>query len=58
MPTPSLTREMIEAGVIDAMVARDAPTVRILSKTNEKRRCTTHWPQSPKKMCGCSAMAR
>ncbi len=36
MPTPSLTREMIEAGVIDAMVARDAPTVRILSEDERK----------------------
>ena len=29
----SMTREMIDAGAIDAMVARDAPSVRILSES-------------------------
>lgn len=31
MKLHNLTRELIDAGAIDAMVARDAPTVRILS---------------------------
>ena len=36
MATPSLTRDMIEAGEIDAIVARDAPAVRILSEDERK----------------------
>lgn len=33
MKTHLLTRELIESGGIDAMVARDAPTLRVLSET-------------------------
>ena len=35
MQLDPLTRETIEAGGIDAMVARDAPAVRILSEVCE-----------------------
>ena len=31
-----LIREMIDAGAIDAMVARDAPSVRILSEPERR----------------------
>ena len=48
MQLDPLTRETIEAGGIDAMVARDAPAVRILSEAERKeslRRTLTAKPR-------------
>ncbi|MGM4896857.1 gamma-glutamylcyclotransferase [Tardiphaga sp. 839_C3_N1_4] len=36
MKKPDLTREMIEAGAVDAIIAKDAPTLRILSQAERE----------------------
>lgn len=40
MKVDRLTRELIDAGAIDAMVSRDAPAVRILSEAERQRSLT------------------
>ncbi len=48
MPAPSLTRDMIEAGEMDAIIARDAPTMRILTDDERKVSLQTTLAAKPK----------